>query len=319
MRYFCTYFDSNYLTRGITLYRSMELTSREPFMIWVLCVDDLSYRVMSRLNLPHTKLISMKEFETTYPDLPPLKAERNALEYLWTCKPSLALYALDHDPDADLITYLDADFFFFGDLQPMFDEIGSNAVMICPHRFPAHMTRRAKRGIYNAGLLSFRRDEDGLAALRWWREKCIEWCFDRVEETRLAEQKYLNYFPARFNRVVELQHKGINVACWNWMNYTFRKSGDVIMVDDQPLIFYHYASLRAVNSWLYETGLLSWDPMPGYLLEWIYDPYLSAIKKNWLEARVIDGEARLMGRVDYRFSPRRFLQSLRAGQIRRVR
>ena len=51
MLYFCTYFDSNYLSRALVLYRSLVDVGAE-FTLWALCLDDEAYRLVSELALP---------------------------------------------------------------------------------------------------------------------------------------------------------------------------------------------------------------------------------------------------------------------------
>jgi len=62
MRYFCTYFDLNYLPRGLALYRSL-LRTCPRFRLWILCMDDGCYDTLTRLHLPHVEVISLEEFE----------------------------------------------------------------------------------------------------------------------------------------------------------------------------------------------------------------------------------------------------------------
>ena len=50
MFYFCSYFDSNYLSKGLALYRSL-VRHAVPFRLWVLCFDDLAYETLRRLAL----------------------------------------------------------------------------------------------------------------------------------------------------------------------------------------------------------------------------------------------------------------------------
>ncbi len=314
---FCFYFDFNYLTRGLALYHSLVRHIRAPFTAWMLCLDDRTYNALLKMNLPRARLIRLAELEAAYPDLAAVKPSRNAIEYFWTCKSSLPLYVFEHDDSAERVTYLDADLFFFNDPQPVFDEIERGSVAIVHHRFPTSMATRAKRGLYNVGFLSFKRDEDGLTALHWWRERCIEWCYARVEPTRYAEQKYLDDWPTRFNGVVVLQHKGANVAPWNWMNEPITRSDEgALRIGDVPLIFFHFASLRVLNRWLYDTGLSGWQPMPAQLRRWIYGPYLRAIRQVWQQVWTVDAGAVLMDRVSRTRTGLRVLaESLRDGQI----
>jgi len=314
---FCFYFDFKYLTRGLALYESLVRQVRAPFTVWTLCLDDRAYAALEKLKLPQVKLIRLAELEAAYPDLAAVKSSRNSIEYFWTCKSSLPLYVLEHDETAGRATYLDSDLFFFNDPQPMFDEVERGSIAIVYHRFPPSMATRAKRGLYNVGFLSFRRDEDGLAALRWWRERCVEWCYDRVEPTRYAEQKYLDDWPTRFGGVVVLQHKGANVAPWNWMNEPITRSPEgALYVGTVPLIFFHFAGLRVVNNWLYDTGLSAWQPMPVQLRRWIYGPYLQAIRQAWRQARAVEVGAVLMDRVSRtRTGLRVLVESWRDGQI----
>lgn len=314
---FCFYFDFNYLTRGLALYHSLTRHVRAPFTAWMLCLDDRAYMALEKLNLPQARLIRLAELEAAYPDLAATKPTRNTIEYFWTCKSSLPLYVLEHDPMANRVTFLDADLFFFSDPQPMIDEIEQGSVAIVPHRFPPSMATRVKRGIYNVGFLSFKRDEDGLTALRWWRERCVEWCYDRVEPTRYAEQKYLDDWPTRFENVIVLQHKGANAAPWNWMNEPITRDAEgCIWVGGAPLIFFHFASLRVLNKWMYDTGLSAWQPMPGHLRRWIYGPYLRAIRQAWQQVQAVDTGAVFMDRVRRtRFGLRVLVESLRDGQI----
>ena len=56
------------------------------------------------------------------------------------------------------------------------------------------------------------RRSNGRRVLTWWKEKCMEWCFDIPEPDRMGDQKYLNGWPEKFPGVWELQHLGGGVA-----------------------------------------------------------------------------------------------------------
>jgi hypothetical protein len=99
-------------------------------------------------------------------------------------------------------------------------------------------------GPYNVGFNVFRRDSDGLAALAWWRERCLEWCFLRFGDGRFGDQRYLEEFPTRFKAVHILEHPGGGLAPWNARGYDVRPSNGGISVDGHPLVFHHFSSLE---------------------------------------------------------------------------
>lgn len=90
-----------------------------------------------------------------------------------------------------------------------------------------------RNGRYCVQFNYFRQTENGRRVLTWWKEKCMEWCFDIPEPDRMGDQKYLNGWPEKFPGVWELQHLGGGVAPWNLEQYRFcgAENGKLMMED----------------------------------------------------------------------------------------
>lgn len=275
---FCTYFDRDYLPRGLALYRSLQQHC-PAFRLWVLCLDRDCLQALEQLRPPELRPVALEELEAADPKLLEAKRNRSRIEYYFTCTPALPLFVLQQHPDVDLITYLDSDLFFFADPAPLFEEMDDHSVAIIAHRFAPHLRHRERNGIYNVGWLSFRRDTRGLACLSWWRERCLEWCYDRPEPGRYADQKYLDDWPTRFPGVVVLAHNGANLAPWNVSNYEITERAGRVWVDDQPLIFFHFQGLTQIRDWLYDTNLTGYRVRPTRLVvQRIYRPYIQTLR-----------------------------------------
>jgi hypothetical protein len=282
MRYFCTYFDHRFLPRALAMIESLGRWCPE-LRIWALCMDEAAYEALRSLRLPGVEPISLEELEGADPELPAAKADRSRVEYFFTCTPALPLYILRRCPEVDVLTYLDADLFFFASPEPLFEELGDGSVGIIPHRFSRRVADRARFGTFNVGWLPFRRDENGLACLRWWRERCLEWCYARVEGDRYADQKYLDQWPERFQNVRILQHKGANLGPWNLASYAITEQEGRVQVDEQPLLFFHFSSFQRVAPWLYNTNLSSWHVRPYTVVRRrIVGPYIAALERRRL-------------------------------------
>ncbi len=277
MYYFCTYFDRHYLPRGLALHRSLTRHA-QPFVLFVLCFDDFTYDFLSRLGLPTLRPIALDQFERGDTALLEVKKTRNTLEYYYTCTPSLPLYILHHFPEVDLVTYLDADLFFFSNPAPIYQELGEQSVLIVEHRSPERDVEE-RFGKYNVSLVAFRRDTHAEECLSWWRERCLEWCYDRAEGGRFADQKYLDEWPRRFKGVAVLQHKGAGLAPWNVIRYRLRDSNGSMLVDSDPLIFYHFSQVKCIRPFLFDIDLDKFHVrLTATLWRKVYAPYLRELQ-----------------------------------------
>jgi hypothetical protein len=277
VNYFCTYFDQHYLPRGLALIASLQQHC-PAFQMWVLCLDTTCYERLEQLHLPELHLIKLNELEHALPELRAARENRTLIEYYFTCTPALPLYVLERHPQAELLTYLDADMYFFDDPRPVLQQIAEHSITIVEHRYPGYLRDMEQYGRYNVGLLAFRRDEQGLACLRLWFQQCVEWCYDRLDGDRYADQKYLEQWPRLFENVLVLKHQGVNLAPWNLMNYSFRRRGGRVQVGDQPLVLFHFHGFKRKRAWLYDTHTARYATRPPRTLQrHVYRPYIRAL------------------------------------------
>lgn len=308
MYHFATLFDRNYLLKGIALYRSLKRTC-PTFMLHVLCMDDLTWDLLAAMRLSSVRLISIDEFEDD--DLRAAKRTRSLVEYYWTCTPSLPLFVLRNNPDMDVISYLDADLLFFSDPNPIFEEFGEKSVMIIEHRFPKHLRYLEANGIYNVEMVTIRRDANGLSCLEWWRDRCLEWCYYRLQDGKLGDQKYLDDWPVRFENVHVLQHLGAGVAPWNVSQYEVTERDGHIWINDYPLIFYHFHQFHIFpNGKVFPASHVYCADRA--LVEPIYRRYIAEIEESIAMVRKVapgfsDGITTTWRRVLIREAARRYM------------
>lgn len=249
-KFFCTLFDSNYLLKGVAMLETLHKHCVDAH-VFVLCMDAQTNAILTRLELPFISCISLSDFEDDA--LLAVKKQRSIAEYCWTLSPCLPWYVLQNNPQVDLITYVDADLFFYSSVQPLFDEIGDASLAIIEHRFTKRLQHLEVNGRFCVEWVSIRRDEQGMACLSRWRNQCIEWCFYRLEDNRMGDQKYLDEWPERYASLVILQHLGAGVAPWNYSKYKFDVNSTAqITVSGAPLIFYHFHQFQLLDSGSYD-------------------------------------------------------------------
>jgi hypothetical protein len=243
---FCTLFNSNYLSRGLTLYRSLQATCPD-FHLYVFAFDTKTYEYLSALKEEKLTVISLKEFED--PELLRVKSSRSAAEYCWTCTSSTILYALKTF-QLDHCTYIDADMYFYSDPSVLVQEMNGKSVLITEHRYTKEYDQTATSGKYCVQFVTILNTPEGLEVINWWRNACIEWCYARHEDGKFGDQKYLDDWTTRFSSVHELQHPGGGVAPWNVQQYTFHQQAGKIMGREIStgkkfeVVFFHYHGLK---------------------------------------------------------------------------
>ncbi len=290
-RDFCTFFDKNYLARGLALYDSLMMHCPR-FTLWILCMDDECFSVLTQMSLRSVRLLKVSEVEDDA--MRAVKSTRTHVEYIWMFGSQLCLYMLEKTK-LDMITYLDADMYFYHSLDEIYNEFKDRSIMIIPHRFsPKNEKNEKKSGIYNVGMIIFRKNPDGLECAGWWKERCVEWCYNRYEDGKFGDQLYLNEWSTRFKNVHVLEHRGANVAPWNIENYRFKKiSGRIIgTIRDKsrtsrnhqfPLIFYHFHGFKI---YMTKNGAIRPYPITIYH-RYIYAEYQAALQRAYDRLRTL--------------------------------
>ncbi|HKI77465.1 MAG TPA: hypothetical protein VKA26_02875 [Ignavibacteriaceae bacterium] len=253
---FCTLFDSNYLSRGLALYDSLK-KSCEDFHLYIFAFDAKSENVLNKMQLKNATIIPLKDFEDK--DLLEVKPTRTIAEYCWTSTSSTILYVLENF-EVESCTYIDADMYFYSSPKPIFDELGNDSILITEHRYTPIYDKSKKSGKYCVQFVTFKNDEKGLTALKWWRERCLEWCYNRLEDGKFGDQMYLNDWTTRFEGVHIMKHLGGGLAAWNVQQYDFySKNGKLIGREinsgqEFEVIFYHFHYLRFIKNKTVELG-----------------------------------------------------------------
>lgn len=307
--HFVTLFDNNFLPIGLCLHASL-IKHGQPFRLWILCMDELVEQNLQRLSLSNVTLIPLSDAEDAR--LLAVKPTRSRGEYCWTLTPFTPQFVFQRDPNVKQVTYLDADLLFFEPPKILLDEFGQSGkhVLITEHAYgPQYAnTGRAQRGgRFCVQFMTFRRTVEGKKVMRWWQDRCIEWCYARAEDGKFGDQKYLDHWPEIFaDEVHILTQKEKTLAPWNVAYFGWIQGGQLSPV------FYHFQTLRIISpdqlllysGWrVGEASLVLYQTYANYLQRVIWELKQAGIpvayiprKKNWsgwlvaIKHKYIDGE-----------------------------
>ncbi len=284
--HFCSYFDHRYLARALCLYDSL-VNHSPPFQWHVLALSETCSSILQQLNLPFIEVTKLSDLEQALPELLSAKSNRSTVEYYFTLTSAFCRHLIDQVHSGELLTYLDSDLYFFDSPQPVIDELSEASIGIIEHRFSEGIKEKIKYGRFNVGWVSFRNDELGKECLEDWSAKCLDWCYDRLEDDRFADQKYLDRWPIDFLGVHVIEHRGANVGPWNISDFPLspeiKPERSPVASDGTPLLFAHFQFVRRLGFRTYETGLDAYHVNPNMrklIVEQVYKPYLKHLQQS---------------------------------------
>lgn len=278
---FVTYFDSNYLSRGVTMYESLLSVCCE-FHLFIVAFDENCFRKLNELHLRNVTVIPLQEIEDG--ELLSIKKARSIGEYCWTSTPKVIRYVLDNY-SYKVCTYIDADLYFFSDPQLLVDELRTNdSVMITSHRYCKENDYTEMAGKYNVQFMPFRNNDNSRLILDWWSARCIENCSIDLKAGVYGDQKYLDNWMDMFQGVHEMENIGGGVAPWNVNKYTFINSDDGLMVYEkltgkcEKLVFYHFHNIKFFDKMVVNIGDDGYI-FPDTAIVYVYKKYLREHEK----------------------------------------
>jgi len=272
----------------LLLYRSLENTGTD-FHLYIFAFDDKAFQLLKKLNLRFATIISLQDFEDD--KLKTVKPDRTLAEYCWTCTPATIVYVIEkfNEPAC---TYLDADMYFYQNPEVLFEEMGSNSVLLTEHRFPPKFNRSTLAGRFCVQFITFKNNSEGLNALYRWRDRCLEWCYNRYEDGKFGDQKYLDDWETRFESVHVLKHLGGGLAPWNAEQYSVvNRSGNKIFLSEKSsekkfeAVFYHFHHVRFFKGGLVDLG---WRYPGKSIIIQIYAPYILELMQTEAELKKLD-------------------------------
>lgn len=266
MEHYVTLFDSVFLPQGLALHSSLRRHGGE-FTLWVLCMDEQARAVLESLHEPTIRTIALAEVETA--ELLAVKPGRSRAEYCWTLTPFTPKMIFDRAADAQRVTYVDADLFFLQSPAPIFEEFARSgkAVLITDHAYDPEYDQSATSGQYCVQFMTFNRNACE-PVRQWWQDRCIEWCFERFEDGKLGDQKYLDDWPRRFPQLVHvLSQLDVMLAPWNARRFPYSRA-----------IAWHFHSLRLLKG----GRVLLHAPysVPEVVHRHVYLPYIGELKRS---------------------------------------
>jgi hypothetical protein len=285
MEHYVTLFDLRYAPQGIALHRSL-LRHAGEHRLWIVCMDDAVESLLTRLALPNVSLIHLGGIETA--SLLAAKAERSRQEYCWTITPSTFDAVFDRDATVRRVTYVDADLWLRADPGPTFAEFEASgaAVQITEHAFSPEHDLSHRSGKYCVQFLTMVR-EDSTPVRTWWMDRCAEWCFNRHEDGKFGDQKYLDDWPSRFGHLVHVaRDRSWFQAPWNARRFPYSEA-----------IAFHFHGLQTMPGRRVRIASEGWN-LPEPHVEHVYQPYLedlahamSLLAAHGVEAEVIQEHA----------------------------
>jgi hypothetical protein len=282
VEHYVTLFNNLFLPQGLVLHKSMERHIKN-YTLWILCVDDDVFHNLEKIGLSNVKLLRLSELETE--ELKHVKKDRTIAEYCWTLTPFTPKFVFERDENIKRVTYLDADLYFRKNPEPIFNEFDKSGkqVLITEHAYAPEHDQSETSGIYCVQFMTFNRDDGGELVRRWWKEKCIDWCYARLEDGKFGDQKYLDDWPVRFSSQVHvLENKEWALAPWNATRFPYANS-----------IFWHFHGLRISLVKSRYIVLYGAYPLPKCTRTNIYNPYktdlreaIDTLKKMGLEVLI---------------------------------
>lgn len=279
----CTLYNSLYLDKGLVLYDSLCECAKD-FKLYVLCMDEKCYEVLTDLKQEHHIPVRLSDFEEGDEELLTAKANRSMGEYCWTCSSSFIKYVLQHFNE-DSCTYIDADMYFYNDPQLLVDEMlkADKSVMVVPHWFHSGNENIAKTvGLYCVEFNTFLNSKEGLEVLEYWRKRCLNCCSNIGDGIHWGDQKYLEELVDKFDCVHVCENRGAGLAPWNFILYkNSNKEGHIKYNDtDIPLFFVHFQGVSYLTSSKVAIGVKKQEVSDMDLIKTIYSCYLNFIKNK---------------------------------------
>lgn len=278
--HFTTVLSESHLFKLIPMYVSLKLQCKN-FKLYVLCANNSVFDILNKINFEDIVLITLAEVENLEKALKKAKENRSFHEYCWTLKPALLYYVMNKYDEAQYYAHLDADLFFFSDVEELFNENPEATIFLTDHRNSDEFKKYYDlSGLYNTGFVGLRNCSIAKKAVLLWLYRCIKRCtafYDEKNKT-FGDQRHVEDWPKIFQNVHVVNSRGANAAFWNIKQYEVSKIDNNVFLNDEKLLFYHYSGLSIIGSKEFDLSYY-YHIDDDNIVKYIYLPYVEILSK----------------------------------------
>lgn len=235
----------NYFGQALTLQASLESHFID-FKVVIVCEEGFKTDVFDSDKIIYSYELGIENYAG--------KAfQFNILEHCTNIKPTCFKYLSSYD-SYDFIYYIDPDVFFYRTPESINSLFGDATVLLTPHTmtpilddFKPSDLEFLRTGIFNLGFIGVRPSKSADRFLDWWSSRCLEFGFNDTSSGLFVDQKWMDLSIVYFGNVGFTQNPALNVAYWNLHERCMTCSGGEYFVNSEPLIFFHFSGLDALN------------------------------------------------------------------------
>jgi glycosyltransferase involved in cell wall biosynthesis/peptidoglycan hydrolase CwlO-like protein len=245
----CTIVSKNYLPMAFVLAKSFKSNNPDWDFKILLCdmiesADEFRYILNREVKvIPLYSLLTHLKID----ELEAMCFKYTVIEMNTAIKPYFIEYLFKQNYEK--VVYLDPDILVLQKFDEIDSILNTHNVALIPHiitPLPNDNKRPSeldiiRAGAYNLGFIALKKTEDVIKLLNWWQNKLKDYCFMNVEAGMHVDQKWIDFVPAFFDSVCVLKKKNYNVAYWNLHERKVWKKGNTWVVDNDPLIFFHFS------------------------------------------------------------------------------
>jgi hypothetical protein len=180
----------------------------------------------------------------------------------------------------NIVVGVDSDTFLFASLDSIKKDLRGYDIGITPHRFSGKVKSSRLYGLYNAGVLFFRKSSESISCLSEWCEDCLASCSSELTETTYADQKYLDKWPDKYRSLKIINSYGFNAAPWNMEDLSLAHDEKKVFLNHDILTIYHFHNLRELSTGIFYHGMSMYkSSLSSDARNFIYHPYLKVLSQ----------------------------------------
>ena len=173
------------------------------------------------------------------------------------------------------LSYIDVDSFFFKNPEFFYKSLDVYSIILIKQNF------KEKYGKFNVGWISYNfLHQDTKKILEKWKIECTNWCYDKVEKNRYADQKYLDDWPLLSNDIIIYDPEVSMFSPWDSKNKCLIKN-------IENFYCYHFQGLKfSKNYFISGIGIYNFNFERNFIKKF-YSNYVILLKKKQKEENLI--------------------------------